>query len=84
MVALIPRSGSGSPCEATSNEPGLGEALCVLKDTCLSKMFQMGEVAQCSENKKKKKNGGAERRTRACRPSEGLGGECEDHEDEPE
>lgn len=46
-------------------------------------MFQMGEAAQRSE-KKKKKNGGAERRTQACRPSEGLGRECEDHEDETE
>lgn len=47
-------------------------------------MFQMVEAAQRSEKKKKKKDGGAEQRTRACRPSEGLGGECEDHEDKAE
>lgn len=37
MAALIPRSGSGSPCEATSNRPGLEEPLCVFKQQiCVS------------------------------------------------
>lgn len=82
MVPLIPRSGSGSPCEATSNGPGLGEALCVLKrQICVSLRCFRWEKLHCALIQKRK-NGGAERRTRACRPSEGLQGEFEDHEDD--
>lgn len=83
MAPLIPSSGSGSPCEATSNGPGLGEALCVLKRQIRVSLrcFRWEKLRRAP---RQERNGGEEWRSRARRPSAGPEGEFEDHEDDAE
>lgn len=60
VVPLIPRSGSGSRCEATSNGPGLGGALCVLKgQICVSLRCFRWEKLHCADTEEEERRGRA-------------------------